>query len=77
MYGEVSAYLSILGGFLAVISMYMIPCLLFIIINPYPWYHWKNLLTVFFGGLFILIGWMAGTITIINEITGSKEVKGL
>lgn len=66
LYQEISSYLSIIGGYLGVISLYILPVWLYIKVNPYDRYNWRNFLSIFCGGSLTLMGFIGGTVSLVN-----------
>ena len=73
VYEEITSYLAILGGFIAVIVSFMYPCLLYVKTNDYPRYHHKNILTILFSVIIVIVGWIAGIVTIKNSINDKGQ----
>ncbi len=66
LYDQISAYISILGGFCSVIIAFLIPGLIYIKNNDYPIMHYKNILSIILISILSVIGFTAGVISIIK-----------
>lgn len=68
-YSQATDYMSILGGFLAVIIANLLPTYLWIKTNDYHKYHWRNVVAVIMTSIIVLVGWFSGIITAKNMIS--------
>lgn len=73
VYSEASSYMSILGGFLAVIITNFLPTYLWVKTNDLPKYHWRNIVAVCLTGFIVCIGWFSGIITAIGMFRPKHE----
>lgn len=71
LYSNITSYLAILGGFLAVIIANGFPALLYLKVSDTPMSSWKSIFIIVFNVIYIGAGWFAGFITILNIIRGS------
>lgn len=55
LYSEISFYIKLIGGFCSGIVGFIMPSLLYVKVNKYPRWHWKNVITIIacFGLTFI------------------------
>lgn len=70
LYQQISAYISIIGGYMGVITLYILPVWIYVKSNEFHRYHWKNVISVLIGGLLTIMGYIGGTISLINLIKG-------
>ena len=68
LFGDIGAYISILGGFCSVIQVFLVPVLIYIKSNDYPITHWKNVISIILVICLSGIGYTAGVISILNII---------
>lgn len=68
LFGDIGAYISILGGFCSVIQVFFVPVLIYIKSNDYPIHHWKNIVCIILVIILSGIGYTAGVLSIINII---------
>lgn len=67
-YSDITSYLAILGGFLAVIIANGFPAILYLKVSDTPISNWKSIFIIVFNIIYIGAGWFAGFITILNII---------
>jgi hypothetical protein len=72
LFGDIGAYISILGGFCSVTQVFLVPVLIYVKSNDYPIYHWKNLTSIILVIFLCGIGYTAGVISILNVINKSN-----
>ncbi len=72
-YSQATDYMSILGGFLAVIMANLLPTYLWIKTNDYPKYHWRNVVAVTMTSFIVLVGWFSGIITAKNMFSSKNN----
>ena len=71
LYQKVGDYVDFLGSFASIFFCFLIPGLMYIKLNDYPRYHWKNVLTVIYMVVFIILCAISGGFTvkdIVNNI---------
>ncbi len=68
LYTGIIAYISILGGFCSVVIAFLFPGLLYVKNNDLPITHYKNIFTIILITILCLIGFTAGTMTILDDI---------
>ena len=64
MFQSISDYLSLLGSFCSVLIVFFIPGLIYIQSNDYSKFHYKNILTLIFISLIVILGFTSGLFTI-------------
>jgi hypothetical protein len=70
LYDKVTDYIAILGGFCGVIICFLMPGVLYIKTNGKPFVSFTNLSTAAIISALCIIGFTAGTITLVNKFTG-------
>jgi len=73
LYDKIINYISILGGFCSVTIAFLFPGLLYVKNSDYPWTHKKNISTLIIITVLCIIGFIAGTMTIIEIINPEKK----
>ena len=71
LYQKVGDYVDFLGSFASIFFCFLIPGLMYIKLNEYPRYHWKNVLSVIYMVVFIILCAISGGFTvkdIVNNI---------
>lgn len=64
LYQKVGDYVDFLGSFASIFFCFLIPGLMYIKLNEYHKYHWKNVLTVIYMVVFIILCAISGGFTI-------------
>jgi len=64
LYQKVGDYVDFLGSFASIFFCFLIPGLMYIKLNEYHRYHWKNVLTVIYMVVFIILCAISGGFTI-------------
>ena len=64
LYQKVGDYVDFLGSFASIFFCFLIPGLMYIKLNDYNRYHWKNVLTVIYMVVFIILCAISGGFTI-------------
>ena len=70
VYDNILNYITYLGGFTSIIFSFMYPIILYIKTNGKGWFYWKNLLELGIAIILSLIGYIAGILTIIDDVKG-------
>ena len=70
---SISDYLSLLGSFCSVLIVFFIPGLIYIQSNEYSKFHYKNILTLVFVSLIVILGFTSGLFTINGIINKYKN----
>lgn len=70
VYDKILNYLNYIGGFLSVLICYLFPCILFIYSSGKPISYWGNILHLILAVILCIIGYIAGVVTIIDDIEG-------
>ena len=70
VYDNILNYITYLGGFTSIIFSFMYPIVLYIKTNGKGWFYWKNLLELGLAIILSIIGYIAGILTIIDDIKG-------
>ena len=70
LYDKILNYLSYIGGFISVFICYLFPTLLYIYSSGKPLTCWSNLIHLILALLLVILGIIAGIITIIDDAGG-------
>ena len=73
-YSKATDYMSMLGGFLAVIIANLIPTFLWLkTTKSYSTYHWKRLTVITLTSICVIMGWTCGIITAIKVFSPKQS----
>lgn len=70
VYDKILNYISYLGGFFCSLLSFLFPVLFYICFNGKPMSYWMNALELTGSIVLISVGWMAGILTIVDDIRG-------
>jgi amino acid permease len=70
VYDNILNYITYLGGFTSIVFSFLYPIILYIVANGKGWFYWKNLLELSIATILSLIGYIAGILTIIDDVKG-------
>lgn len=68
LYNKITSYINILGGFCSVVIAFLFPGLLYLKNNDMPLTHPKNIITILIIFILCTIGFIAGIMTILDDI---------
>ena len=64
IFQSISDYISLIGSFCTVLISFFIPGIVYIKGNDHPLFHYKNILTIIFISIILLLGLTSGFFTI-------------
>ena len=68
VYDKILNYITYVGGFTSIIFAYIYPIVLYIVTNKKGFTYWKNMLELILAIVLCIIGFIAGILTIIDDV---------